>query len=75
MEERKAFLLFCLKHFGLKVIKEEDDKLFFLEQGYCIELESNGLLKLLHAGQVIAPFSDVEELCDFIQQDMRLQNG
>lgn len=67
----KAFLLFALNHFGLKV-RQEDGKMIYLEKDYTIEIEGNNLFKLLQGGQVIAPFADVEELCDFIKKDLEL---
>jgi len=34
--------------------------------GFAIEFEKNGLFKLLHLGDVVAPFDDIEELLNFI---------
>lgn len=42
--EPKAFLLFPLQHFNIKV-REEKDHLIFLKKNYCIEMEGNGLFK------------------------------
>ncbi|HFC00224.1 MAG TPA: hypothetical protein ENJ53_05415 [Phaeodactylibacter sp.] len=67
----KAFLLFALHHFDLK-IKSQEGEIIELEKGYTIEIEGQNLFKLLHENQVIAPFSDLEELCKFIKQDMQL---
>ncbi|MEM8525471.1 MAG: hypothetical protein AAGG68_12595 [Bacteroidota bacterium] len=66
----KAFLLFALNHFEIEVIKQ-DGKMIHLRQEYVIEIEGQQLFKLLQANQVIAPFSDVEELCQFIKMDMQ----
>jgi hypothetical protein len=38
---------------------------------YEIEVEANGLYKLYDEGYVIAPFSDVETLCQFILNDSK----
>lgn len=69
--ELKAFLLFALQHFNIKV-SSENDHFIFLEKNYCIEIEKNGLLKLSQGSQVIAPFADVEALCNFIKKDIEL---
>ena len=70
----KEFLLFALRHFGIKVIAHEG-KIVNIDQDYVIEIEGNNLFKLLQANQVIAPFADVEELCNFIMMDMQIRNG
>ena len=67
----KEFLLFALNHFKLTV-KTQEGKLIELEKDYSIEIEGKKLYKLKHEGQVVAPFADVEEMCNFIKQDMQL---
>ena len=67
----KDFLLFGLQHFKIKV-NSHDGKMVYLEKGYTIEIEGQRLFKLLHHNQVVAPFTDVEELCEFIKMDMQL---
>jgi len=37
-----------------------------LKGPYEIELESNGICRLLDEGYIIAPFDDLEEMCRFI---------
>ena len=69
----KEFLLFALNHFKL-AINTQKGNWIELEKGYSIEIEGKNLFKLMHEGQVIAPFSDVEEMCNFIKKDMEL-NG
>ncbi|MEM9917428.1 MAG: hypothetical protein AAF990_04995 [Bacteroidota bacterium] len=69
----KAFLLFALGHYQLTVVSE-DGKMVYLDRGYAIEIEGQKLFKLLQDGQVIAPFADVAELCQFIKTD-QLQYG
>ena len=38
-----------------------------LLHNYEIEVETNGMYKLLDDGYVVAPFDDINELCRFIQ--------
>lgn len=74
MEEEinyREFLRFALKHFNINLLSETE-KFINLEKDYQIEWENDHLYKLLYKGQIIAPFNDVEELCYFIQQDMKL---
>ncbi|MEL6637578.1 MAG: hypothetical protein AAFW73_11275 [Bacteroidota bacterium] len=66
--EPRAFLRFALSHFGLPLLREEGPY-FYLDRGYCIELEGPQLYKLSQNDQVIAPFADLEEMCIFIQKD------
>ncbi|MEM6629230.1 MAG: hypothetical protein AAF694_06135 [Bacteroidota bacterium] len=70
----QAFLLFGLQHFQLTVQKVEENKVFLL-YGYEIEIEGPSLYKLTQEGLVIAPFSDVEDLCRFIAQDPVWNHG
>ena len=44
----------------------------YLEMDYAIEIEGKSLFKLLQAGQVVAPFNEVEELCHFIKMDLQI---
>ncbi|NET34840.1 MAG: hypothetical protein F6K19_22915 [Cyanothece sp. SIO1E1] len=67
----KEFLLFALNHFDLEV-KGHEGKMVHLNQSYTIEVEGKQLYKLMQDQQVVAPFSDVEELCRFIKMDMQL---
>ena len=70
----KAFLLFGLAHFGIPV-KTHQEKVVYLPHGYQIEIEGKSLFKLLQNGQVIGPFGGVESLCNFIKQDMALNQN
>ncbi len=65
----KEFLLFALNHFDLEVIRHEG-KMIYIKNNYTIEIERKKLFKLMQDGQVISPFADVEELCNFIKKDM-----
>jgi hypothetical protein len=67
----KDILLFALNHFDIK-INSYDGKMVNLDMEYVIEIEDNNLFKLLQGGQVVAPFTDIEELCRFIKTDMQL---
>lgn len=67
----KEFLLFALNHFKIKVISHEG-KMVYIDRNYAVEIEGKKLFKLLQDSQVIAPFNNVEELCNFIKQDMEL---
>lgn len=67
----KEFLLFALQHFKLEVIRHEGN-IICIEKDYCIEIEGQKLFKLLHRGEVVSPFNDVEELCHFIKRDIEL---
>ena len=65
-------LLFkALANRKLSIIKKEGKKIT-LEDHYVIEIENDQLFKLLHEGQVVAPFDDIDELCQFIQMDRQL---
>ncbi|MBK8055785.1 MAG: hypothetical protein IPK35_21545 [Saprospiraceae bacterium] len=62
----KELLLLVLK--GMEVaIHNHDGKYVEVENGYSIEVEGKSLYKLLHKGQVVAPFADVVEMCGFIK--------
>ncbi len=58
----------ALAQHGIEVLAHQE-RLWILERGYRVEIESNGLYKLFWNGQVVAPFDDAQELCQFIQLD------
>jgi hypothetical protein len=68
---RMEFLKTKLSEYGLEVLSESG-KLIHLKNGYTIEFEKINLFKLIHEGHVVAPFDDVDELCNFIKMDMQL---
>lgn len=70
----KEFLLFGLNHFQIGIEKEEG-KYIHLEKEYLVEIEGPSLYKLMHKGQVVGPFASVENLCDFLKQDIALNYG
>ncbi|MEZ4956729.1 MAG: hypothetical protein R2825_24440 [Saprospiraceae bacterium] len=71
MENVKNRLLSALKNHEL-ITNSQEGKIINLNMGYTIEIEGENLFKLIHGGQVIAPFADIEELCSFIKMDMQL---
>lgn len=59
-------LLFALREFDIVVVSDKGQTLE-IEKEYTIEIEQNGLYKLLWKGKVVAPFQDLAELCHFIK--------
>jgi hypothetical protein len=62
----REWLLFALADFGIPIVQDRD-RWIDLEKGYTIEIEQNGVFKLLSEGKVVAPFVDLVELCSFIK--------
>ena len=60
------WLLFALNDFGIALVSD-NGRLVEVEKDYTIEIEQNGVYKLLWKGKVVAPFQDLAELCHFIQ--------
>lgn len=61
----KEQLLDSLHYYQLPVLWEKGNTVGTIH-GFSIEVENHGVFKLLEATTVIAPFSDLEELCNFI---------
>lgn len=61
----REWLLRALDDFGIALLSDEGAFLT-VEKEYTIEIEQNGVFKLLWKGKVVAPFQDLEELCQFI---------
>ena len=59
-------LMTMMEVFGLPVLDQQENQIE-TQSGYIIELEGPGLYRLIHLGDVIAPFDDLEELCLFIK--------
>lgn len=59
------FLTGALNYYHIEILSVNGSRIT-LGRGYEIELEANGIFKLLSNGQVVAPFNDVKELCQFI---------
>lgn len=62
----RELLLLVLNGMDVKIISESE-KYVEVENGYTIEVEGKSLYKLMHRGQVVAPFADVVEMCGFIK--------
>lgn len=62
----KELLLLVLKSMEIE-IHHDEGKFVAVQNGYTIEVERKSLYKLLHDGQVVAPFADVVEMCSFIK--------
>ena len=67
----KDSLVAALHQFGIEV-EASDEKVVRTAMDYAIEIEGESLFKLTQGGQVIAPFAEIEELCQFIKMDMEL---
>lgn len=59
-------LMEMMRGFELPVLHQQGNQIE-TQSGYVIEVEGTGLYKLIHLGDVIAPFYDLEELCVFIK--------
>ena len=62
----REWFLYALQAYEIAVLSEKDN-FVTLEKGLVVEIEHNGVFKLLSDGAVVAPFRDLEELCRFIQ--------
>lgn len=62
----REWLLLALSDFNIAVLSDQGQVLE-VEKEYTIEIEQNGIFKLLWKGKVVAPFQDLAELCHFIQ--------
>ncbi len=62
----KEWLLYAFSQYQITVLADEG-KFVRLEKDFEVEIEANGVFKLKHGGLVIAPFRDLDELCQFIQ--------
>jgi hypothetical protein len=62
----KELLLHALRVYGLAVIREDSNKIF-TESDYCVEVEGPQLFKLSQDGYIVAPYDNVDELCQMIK--------
>jgi hypothetical protein len=62
----REWLLLALSDFDIAVLADHGNTLE-VEKEYSIEIEQNGIFKLLWKGKVVAPFADLAELCQFIR--------
>ena len=58
-------LLEALKVYEIEVIAIEGNRVK-LQHNYEVEVEKNKLYKLIDDGYIVAPFSDLNELCRFV---------
>lgn len=61
----QEMLLDCLAYYEIQVNRVENNLIFTIKD-YEIEVEKNGLYKLKQSGAVIAPFDNLDALCQFI---------
>jgi hypothetical protein len=62
----RELLLRALHAYGLPVIREEGTKVF-TESEYCVEVEGPHLFKLSQDGYIVAPYDNLDELCQMIK--------
>lgn len=65
------FLRFAIQHYGFELTEVAGNH-YHLASGHEIEVEGPSLFRLSYEGSVLAPFGDLEEMCEFIRQDMEL---
>jgi hypothetical protein len=63
--DAKEILLDCLKYYEIPVLLVTGNHVNTIK-GYSIEVETNGIYKLISDGSVVAPFDNLDELCTFI---------
>ena len=59
-------LVRMMVRFELPVLRLQE-KQIETQAGFVVEVEGPGLYKLIHLGDVVAPFDDLEDLCLFIK--------
>jgi hypothetical protein len=64
-DELRNIIINALSAAGQELISS-DQNIMVWSSGFTIEFERNGLFKLLHLGDVIAPFDDIDDLIGFI---------
>jgi len=64
-EEAQEILLKALQFYEIEILSINGSHVK-VKNNYEIEVESNGLYKLLDDGYIVAPFDDLNELCRFI---------
>lgn len=65
MKSTVDILLEALKYYGIEVVSVNGQHVK-LQNNFEVEVETNGMYKLIDDGYVVAPFSDLNELCRFI---------
>lgn len=64
--DTKESLIQALNRYHIQILNDRG-KYIELENDYEIEIEANGIFKLRSEGLVVAPFADLDELCQFIK--------
>ena len=62
----REWLLLAFSDFEIPIL-EDHGHILIVAKEYTIEIEQNGVFKLLWKGKVVAPFQDLAEMCHFIQ--------
>jgi len=60
-------LLMALDYYRIPLQRKEE-QFYYLPKGYVVEWEGGMRFKLIWDGEVVAPFTSLDELCQFIQQ-------
>lgn len=63
--EALEILLEALKFYDIEILSVTVTHVK-VQNKFEIEVEANGLYKLLNDGYIVAPFDDINELCQFI---------
>ena len=58
-------ILQTLRAYGIEILSVNGNQIK-LGHNYEVEVESNGMFKLIDDGYIVAPFDDPDELCQFI---------
>lgn len=66
MMDTKESLIQALNRYNIQILNDRG-KYLDLENDYEVEIEANGIFKLRSEGLVVAPFADLDELCQFIK--------
>lgn len=64
--DTKESLIQALNRYHIQILNDRG-KILDLENDYEVEIEANGIFKLRSEGLVVAPFADLDELCQFIK--------
>jgi hypothetical protein len=63
----KELLLQALHAYGISVIREDGNKVF-TESEHCVEVEGPHLFKLSQDDYIVAPYDNIDELCQMIKR-------
>jgi hypothetical protein len=65
------FVEYALRQMDIKILKR-DGKIFELERGFSVEVETTDLYRLSSEGWVISPFEDIGKMCEFIKKNLEI---